>query len=224
MPFALLVERWGASYLGFVPELPGCQFEATTSDTLVAIAPQVVAAHLDWLRCRGLPAPACGTIDVRVSELREALSGGRGPCFAADRLAPSAQTIDEALQVGEAALAELVELYRLALPAWQAASPRPAGWSPDEVLRHVAELDIWYASRLSRDGRLEVDVPADPVAAVRVAGRAFASIVRLMPIEQRGAVFEHDGEEWTLAKALRRRTGHLREHAPQLAVWIPEGR
>lgn len=224
MPFSLLVERWGASYLGFVPELPGCQFEGTALDALVEIAPEIVATHLDWLCHHGLPAPACGTIDVRLSELREALPGGRGPCFAADRLAPSAQAIDEALQVGEAALAELVELYRLALPAWQVASPRPAGWSPDEVLCHVAELDIWYASRLSRDGCLEVDVPADPVAAVRVAGRAFASIVRLMPIERHRAVFEHDGEEWTLAKALRRRTGHLREHAPQLAAWFSGGR
>jgi hypothetical protein len=224
MPFSLLVERWGASYLSFVPELPGCQFEETDLDALVEAALQVVAAHPDWLCRHGLSAPACGTIEVRVSELREALPGGRGPCFAADRLAPSTQAIDEALQVGEAALAELVELYRLALPAWQAASPRPAGWSPDEILRHVAELDIWYASRLSRSGRLEVDVPADPVAAVRVAGRAFASTVRAIPVERHRAVFEHEGEEWTLAKALRRRTGHLREHAPQLAVWIPEGR
>ena len=224
MPFSLLVERWGASYLSFVPELPVCQFEATDLDALVEAALQVVAAHLDWLCRHGLSAPACGTIEVRVSELWEALPGGRGPCFAADRLAPSTQAIDEALQIGEAALVELVELYRLAHPAWQAASPRPAGWSPDEILRHVAELDIWYASRLSRSGRLEVDVPADPVAAVRVAGRAFASTVRSIPVERRGTVVEHDGEEWTLAKALRRRTGHLREHAPQLAVWIPEGR
>lgn len=124
----------------------------------------------------------------------------------------------------EAALAELVELARLAVPAWQAALARPDGWSPDEILRHVAAFDLWYASRLSRDGRLEVALPADPVAAVQVAGRVFAAIVRLMPIEQRGAVFEHDGEEWTLAKALRRRTGHLREHAAQLGDWIPKGR
>jgi hypothetical protein len=75
MPFSLLVERWGASYLSFVPELPGCQFEETDLDALVEAALQVVAAHPDWLCRHGLSAPACGTIEVRVSELREALPG-----------------------------------------------------------------------------------------------------------------------------------------------------
>ncbi|MCM8748200.1 type II toxin-antitoxin system HicB family antitoxin [Thermomicrobiaceae bacterium CFH 74404] len=223
MRLDMLVERWGDSYLGFVRELPGCQVEATDLDALVEAAPRVIASHLDWLDRRGLPSPAYGTIDVGIRELRDALPGGRGPCFKADRQAPSPEAIDEALQIGEAALAELVELYRLALPAWRAASTRPAGWSPDEMLHHVAELDVWYASRLSADGRLEVDLPADPVVAVLVAGRTFASTVRSIPVEQRGTVVEHDGEEWTLAKALRRRTGHLREHALQLAAWISLG-
>ena len=220
MRLDLLVERWGVSYLGFVRELPGCQVGATDLDALVEAAPRVIASHLDWLGRQGLPSPAYGTIDVVIRELRDALPGGRGPCFMADRQAPSAEAIDEALQIGEAALAELVELYRLALPAWQAASTRPAGWSPDEILHHVAELDVWYASRLNVGGRLEVDLLADPVVAVLVAGRTFASTVRSIPVERRGTVVEHDGEEWTLAKALRRRTGHLREHVPQLAAWI----
>jgi len=81
MPFSLLVERWGASCLGFVLELAGCQVEGTTLDALVEIAPAVVAAHRDWLCRHGLPALACETCEVRVSELREALPGGLGPAL-----------------------------------------------------------------------------------------------------------------------------------------------
>jgi hypothetical protein len=30
-----------------------------------------------------------------------------------------------------------------------------------------------------------------------------------------------DGEDWTLAKLLRRRTAHIREHAMELAALLP---
>jgi len=56
-------------------------------------------------------------------------------------------------------------------------SARQAGWTPSEILRHVAESDRWYAARLSPDVS-GMALPDDPAEAIRRADRAFIGVVR----------------------------------------------
>jgi len=62
-------------------------------------------------------------------------------------------------------------------------------------------------------------LPDDPIEAVQRAHQAFVAGIRAWWAIWRNRVVERDGEQWTVAKVLRRRTGHLREHVEQLLAW-----
>jgi len=219
LAWRVLAEHWDTNWLGYVVELPGCQFRAGTLDELLQRAPQAIASHLAWLRGHGLQGIDRPADFFLLTERVQALPGGRGPLFDADRRNLSASELDVALQVGNAAIEDLVALAgRTQAWAARAESERPSGWLPPAILHHVAEKDVWYAARLMPDiGALAL--PDDPIEAVQRAHQAFVAGIRAWWAIWRNRVVERDGEQWTVAKVLRRRTGHLREHVEQLLAW-----
>jgi len=86
--------------------------------------------------------------------------------------------IEAVHRVGSAAVADLLALWQRA-SEWErrTRSARQAGWTPSEILRHVAESDRWYAARLSPDVS-GMALPDDPAEAIRRADRAFIGVVR----------------------------------------------
>ncbi|MCX2727966.1 type II toxin-antitoxin system HicB family antitoxin [Thermomicrobium sp. 4228-Ro] len=220
LPWRVLAEQWETHWVGYVVELPGCQFAAATLDELLQRVPLAISSHVAWLRGHGLQGMNRPSDVFLLTERAQALPGQCGPLFDADRRNISAGELDVAIRVGEAAIEELLALAVRAhdwdtLPE----SQRPPGWPPPTVLRHVAEMDRWYAARLMPDiGALAL--PDDPREAVRRAHQAFVSGIRAWWAIWRDRVVERDGEQWTVAKVLRRRTGHLREHAEQLLAWV----
>ena len=128
-----------------------------------------------------------------------------GPLFAADLPAPSDAEIETALAVGRAAISDLIDYF-------------DATAGSDEIeltvtAVQIAQQDDWYASRL---GAAQLTAFAtDPLdTLVQAAGR-FEDEVDAYVSSAKPELWRIDGEEWTLAKLLRRRTAHLREHLPE---------
>ncbi len=216
----LVAERWESTWLGFIIELPGCQVTGCSLEELVTEAPKAIAAHRTWLCEKGLTVPECLTDTVTLVEVAEASSGDRGPLFEIDQRVITSQELAHALEVGDAALADLVALTDRARE-WETLplDQRPAGWTPPEIVRHVAEFDRWYAARLAPDAGA-LALPEDPLLALRQAAQAFVSVVRAWWAVWGNRRVEREGEQWTVGKVLRRRTGHLREHTEQLRAWV----
>ena len=60
MPYTIVIEKAGANYSAYSPDLPGC---IATGDTIAeadAEMRQAIRFHIDGLREDGLPAPAAG--------------------------------------------------------------------------------------------------------------------------------------------------------------------
>ena len=62
MPYAIVIEKAGANYSAYSPDLPGC---IATGDTVSEAEAELRAAilfHIDGLRADGLPVPASGPL------------------------------------------------------------------------------------------------------------------------------------------------------------------
>jgi hypothetical protein len=206
MRYAAVVEVWPRDALLFIPELPGFQVNATTPAEAARVAPARLLAFLEWLSDLELVALTSDGADVEVSETLQA-DGDAGPLFAADQRTPDEERIELALAVGRGEVSDIVELVSDLGESGMAEARR--------VLTHLAEQDLWYASRLWVDVRPPA-VVADPVEVlISAASDVEEAVDRRVELGPDG-VWEIDGERWSLAKVLRCRTGHLREHLPEL--------
>ena len=62
MRYAIIIEKAGANYSAYAPDLPGC---IATGDTLAEVEAEMSAAirfHLDGLQEDGLPVPAATSV------------------------------------------------------------------------------------------------------------------------------------------------------------------
>ncbi len=197
------IEHCGRESLLFVRALPGFQVSGRGAADPRSRSAGALQAHLDWLVERDLIDRLSTEVELVVAGELTSAAGGAGPRFLADLAAPSEDEVESALAVGRAALSDLID-------AFEALSFDDLNESPPKTLRHVARLDRWYAGHLGliTTSAALVDVIDDLVDA---AG-TFEEAVDEFIVSSRPELVSIDGEEWTLAKALRRRTGHLREH------------
>jgi predicted RNase H-like HicB family nuclease len=215
--FRALIEQWGRETLVFFDGWPGCFVSAATPEEAMAAAPAAVAEHLAWLTARGL-GPFGTAARVEVAEHLRPQPGARGLRFSADLVPPSDEDLERALKIGALACAELIDRFERAGPQRRDGAVGPGAHelakSPADQLRHLAELDVVYAATLSDRRPAAVELPPDPAEALKTSDRHVAATLRALPASLRSRRFVHDGEEWTAAKVLRRRTGHLFEHYP----------
>ena len=217
--FRALIEQWASETLVFFDGWPGCFVSAATPEEAMAAAPAAVADHLAWLAAHGLPAPDGPVTRVEVAEHLRPRPGTRGLRFDADLVAPTDEDLERALAVGALACADLIGLYKRAGPERRGRTTPPGVRELDkslsDQLRHLAELDLVYVANLL-DGQATTTVllPADPAEALTTSNRHVESTLRTVPVSLRSRLFVRDGEEWTVAKVVRRRTGHLFEHYP----------
>lgn len=206
MRYPAVVEVWSREALLFIPDLPGFQVNAPGPDDAVRLAPARLLAFLEWLSDLELITLPSDGADIEVVETLRA-EGGAGPLFAADERTPDEEQVELALAVGRGEVSDIIELVSDLGEIGMAEAGR--------VLTHLAELDRWYASRLRVDTTASADV-SDPVETlVSAASDVEEAVDRRVELGS-GGVWEVDGERWSLAKVLRRRTGHLREHLPEL--------
>lgn len=202
-----VIEHWENEDLLYVRTLPGFFVSGATAQELKRKSGPALQAHLDWLVLRDLIDEPSSEVELNVIEEARATPAGAGPRFDADLVAPNEEEIEAALAVGRAALSDLIDLFE-SLPE---DSDRTRGL---DTLGHVAALDLWYASRLT--GIIDAGKIDDPVDRLVDAAGTFEDAVDEFVLLHFPELFDRDDEEWTLAKVLRRRTAHLREHLPHL--------
>jgi hypothetical protein len=206
MTWEAVAERWRNEVILSIPSLPG--FFAKEPDVAQAFARanETISPFVDWLvEDELLPGrPEMGPIVIQ-----EELAGedGKGPIFVLDRLIPEANLLELALAVGRAALSDLIftfdDLDRSVLR------------EGERQLRHVAEMDRWYANRIQPGlTQPQADLEDELVGSASFFEEIIDEVFGSDPGKERTL----GGETWTLAKVLRRRTVHLREHVTDLLV------
>lgn len=202
MSFEALIEHWPSESLLFVRTLPGLQVSGRDAQELQTKTADALRSYLEWLVWRELIERPEGEINLAVIEQAKSRSESVGPRFNADLIAPTEDEIELALAVGRATLSEIID------------SEDADSDTSQSSMRHLARLDRWYASRLT--GEPVGSAIGDPIDDLIDAAGSFEEAVDAVTERDLPELFTRDGEEWTLAKLLRRRTGHLREHAPAI--------
>jgi hypothetical protein len=199
-----VVEIWPGETLLYVPELPGFQVNAASPDDALRDANDRIERFLKWLEEGELAEGVAPADAIHLTEQRAA-DGTTGPLFDADREQAGAEHREFALSVGRAALSDLLFVFDDQDPDYRAAAT--------QKLRHIAEMDRWYATRLAQaSGQPFGDIEDELVQSASL----FEETIDGLPDEDASRVWTIDGEQWTIRKALRRRTGHLREHLVDL--------
>ncbi len=221
----------------WVLDLPGCFVWAPSRAVALARAPSAVGAFASWLADHGevVEVPATDRVEV-VEEIAPSIVEGyeRNVTFSPDRRAVSAEELDTTIRRLDHARADLLAAVAR-LRVWRQGSrdlpvrdaerhpARPVGEemserSADDLLRHVGGAEIWLAGRLDpraryagppREGSLDEWLDAthawalDRLRALHAADPAMAGT-------------DGKGEEWTLAKVLRRLVYHSLDHLGEL--------
>jgi hypothetical protein len=208
MSLSAVIESWPNQTLLFVPSLPGFQVKAETTDAAIADARDHIDAYLQWLSDGELAddLPRHGEI-VLAEELPA--NGNVGPIFELDSAPPEAEETELALAVGRAALSDLLFVFD-DVPADQRALA-------ERTLRHVAEMERWYATRMAPAQGKPFEIIEDELVQ---SASLFEETVDAVAASIQPAVWILDAEPWSVRKVLRRRTGHLREHLPDLLSLI----
>ena len=209
MRFDAVIERWSREVQLYVPVLPGFQVTGLSEEAVIETASARIDGFLGWLAELGLLPEVTEAATLRVVEVQESI-GDAGPLFDLDCSVPNETQVELALAVGRAALSEIVDLV---LDEGGSAGPRL-----EKVLAHLTELEGWYTSRLGVT-LPPVGAGGEPIDALVAAASGFEEAVDAHVEGDAPAVWEVVSEEWSLAKVLRRRTAHLREHLPELIAF-----
>ena len=210
MTWDAVVERWTNEVILYVPALPG--FFAKEPDVAQAFsrANDTIVPFIDWLvEDELVPArPEMAPIVIQEELIGQ---NNKGPVFDLDRLIPDQDQVELALAVGRAALSDLIFTF----DDLDQSSLREG----ERQLRHVAEMDRWYANRIQPGmTQPQSDLEDELVGSASYFEEMIDEIFANDPEKERTL----GGETWTLAKVLRRRTVHLREHVTDLLVLSQE--
>ncbi|MBI3912567.1 MAG: type II toxin-antitoxin system HicB family antitoxin [Chloroflexi bacterium] len=191
-------------YLVHVPELIGVAARGKTKEEALEKTREAIAAHLELMRKYKLPAPpASEPIEMDVIE-------SDAPTFPPDYAPLTEEDVENFLRREEISRDQLFDLLR-AMPSaalnWRAS---PDAWAIRNVLAHIAQADMWYASRLALGGLPELLWRLDATRTLVV------NALDELDDEARDRVTKHDDEDWTPAKVARRVLEHEREHLEQI--------
>lgn len=213
--YRLLVESWSREQIAFCRELLGFQLSAPSIASLEERGPRSIADHLDWLRADGGAVPD-DPVRAEIVEWVGRDPRGVMPHFAADLLPVSPDELRLAQRVAERSQRELIRLYHRFGPERVVHTQAFGGLPLHDLLTKVAELDSWYLACLT--GVPGIPLPADPTEAIVAADQHFRWHATRRYDDVRNLVAVAGDEAWTFAKVIRRRTGHFREHFPEMAA------
>jgi predicted RNase H-like HicB family nuclease len=189
-------------YLAHVPALLGCVARAKTKDEAIAKTQDAIAAYLELLRKHNLPAPPVAeaiTLDVIETD---ALT------LDPDYRPLSDPELDDLWHTQHRSRERLLELLDTCSHLLDARPEK--SWPIRQILAHMAQADLWYASRLEENRFTEL---LWRLAATR---ELVMSQLHGLPSAERGRVTKHNGEDWTPRKVARRMLEHEAEHLAQI--------
>lgn len=221
MPYRAVLERWKTENILYINDLPGCTVKASNVDIVMAAAPDAISAYFRWATAHHILLGE-KSLELAVVEEGRPLMEGVGPFFSTDSHPLEEADYLRGVQVMNAALGDLITLYEQADEHQRTYKFLPHEWSARDVLKHIVETDLWYATRLRSmfDRKPDFDPPADPIEAARYAHDRVEDVMRDAFYNARASRFESEFEEWTLRKLIRRRAAHLREHYPQMLLAV----
>lgn len=222
-------ERW---WYAHVVELPGCFTRGESRDEVLDALPGAIVSHLAFLEARGHP-PEVETVEIRVAEEIDGIpelgeTGGAVALFASDERPVGDEEFGFHLDLMRWNREALLDLVNPLSEEDRTAKPIPDKWTINETLRHVANAEEWYISRLGLETQREYESfisgigPTDRRqtvlerldqtrrGVVHALEQVFARGVQ--GIFARAAYTRHPEERWTFRKVLRRFVEHELEH------------
>ncbi|CAN5786438.1 hypothetical protein BH24CHL8_BH24CHL8_08750 [soil metagenome] len=213
----------------------GCFVWGVSREDVLRRVPEAVRRHAEWLASFGDSAvvSSSGRVEVVEEVAAQVIDGyERNATFAADHRPVESAELEAMLRQLDFARSDLVRLrQRLTLApgaptgvrggerdkaatALGAAAQRETA----EVLRHIAGAEIWLASRLDRSVRYG-GTPRDGDLSEYLGETRVWLTEQLRGFVARDPAMEAidgKGEEWTLAKVLRRSLYHSLDHLREL--------
>ncbi|MFX1319921.1 MAG: DinB family protein [Promethearchaeota archaeon] len=223
-------ERW---WYAHVIELPGCFTRGPTREIVLNELTQAIAQHLAFLQRKGQHS-SIKTKEFQVVEETNEIpelgeTGGAVALFSSDLASLSLVEFSQFLHLMEWNREDLLALVQPVSEAMREARLMPTKWTINETLRHIANAEEWYISRLGSALQREYEqllhhtqphreekTILTHLAAVRhcafhVLNKAFSQgVPRTFT---RAKHTRHPQERWTLRKVLRRFVEHEREHS-----------
>lgn len=221
------LEAWPAGeVVALVLDLPGCF--ATGADETAALNGLRVAVpdYYHWLSMQDAETPTMsGEVELRVVERVAISHHGLAEVrafFAPDAVPLSDEDLDWGLALMSYAHTDLLAtLQRASEPAltWE---PAPGQRSILDLVDHLAQREMWLATRLDEDPQvpLVTDLPGAPLERYdKIHERAMLRLSGAAP-EWRSLIREHTGERWSMRKMIRRSILHERQHTEHIAILL----
>ncbi len=222
-------ERW---WYAHVAELPGCFTRGETRDEVLGALPETIKRYIAFLEARGKPTGARAAEFRVVEEIQEIPElgerGGAVALFATDQEPVDREELQCFLDLMRWNREELLGNVEPLSENDKDARPFPDKWTINETLKHIANAEEWYVSRLGAKYQKEYE---GFVRGLRPKGRRPSILERLGTVRlgathaleyafasgvqgvfKRTAYTRHPEEQWTFRKVMRRFVEHEREH------------
>lgn len=191
-------------YLAHVVDLIGCAARGKTKEEALANTRTAIAEVLAVLRKHGASVPAENEpIELDVTEI-DALT------LPTDYATLSDDELEALWERAAYSRQELLDTLLAVTPTALTWRENEASWAISNILAHLAQADLWYASRLEEGGIREL------IWRISATRALLLQHLQNIPADQRARVTTHNGEEWTPRKAARRMLEHEREHLDQI--------
>ncbi len=209
-----------------IHSLMGCFALASTKERVAMKLKSAIPEYFRWLRSHGedVLIPTRPKLVV-VQELRLRGSpgdaGGPDPLLRCDKVPASHQDVTRCLQLLGYARADLLQF--LSCLSKEALDWKPEGEprSVRNALRHMAQVDIWYLSRIDADPDLDKTKMRDVFTFLTYTRSLVREVLPRLTRTQLRKVFyprkwSDEPYPWTATKVLHRLVTHERQHTNYL--------
>jgi predicted RNase H-like HicB family nuclease/uncharacterized damage-inducible protein DinB len=191
-------------YLAHVVDLIGCAARGKTKEEALANTRAAIVEVLAVLRKHDATVPAeSEPIELDVTET-DALA------LPTDYAALSDDELEALWERASFSRQELLDTLLTVSPTMLKWRENDETWAISNILAHIAQADLWYASRLEEAGMREL------IWRMSATRALLLQHLQNVPVNQRARVTNHSGEDWTARKAARRMLEHEWEHLAQI--------
>jgi uncharacterized damage-inducible protein DinB len=212
--------------MAHVHELMGCFALSTSKSRVLEKLAVAILQYHAWLGGHGEDAGTPATVELSVVEEVQTQdspgdAGGPDPLRNCDTVPATDRDITRCLQLLSYTRADLTQLL-VKLPK-TAFTYKPLGEprSVRNALRHIADVDVWYLSRIRADPPIDESKRRDLIKWLEYTRSLVQRALPNLTEEQRNRTFHprkwSDGVwPWTATKVLHRLVTHERQHANYL--------
>lgn len=215
----------------FIPELPGCWVFGRDRESALAKVGRAASAWYEWAKRHGERISTPSSIVIKPLEVLQVNynpveAGKPEPLFWSEILPISVRDVERSLRLLRYSRKDLLELCEGMEDRVLALKPKGGPRTISNCLRHIADAERWYLTRLDID--LPDQVPKGVFELLRYTRDLTVRKLRNLTKEQRTRIFQphHDPSPlcnlWTARKVLRRFVDHERLHTAYIEKALVE--